>query len=293
MRSTITAALASLAIGLSACSDSAPGTGKLTVKLTDAPFPFTQVSRVDVFVVRIDAKSGTTTDAEAAAATSVSGWTTIATPNSLINLLALQGGVTTNLGTSSLTTGSYRGFRMVIDPAQSSVTLKDGSKPSIIWPSAAQTGIKINLDQDISVTKDSSVMILDFDVGRSFIMRGNSISQNGLLFKPVIRAVATELTGSMSGTVRADSPTGALMVGTTVEVLKAGTVLADATPENIVRSAVTDANGAYRMAFLLPGTYVVRATPMTSTTYLPALLTGGVTITSGVEATGKLIVVTK
>ncbi len=86
--------------------------------------------------------------------------------------------------------------------SKSSVTLTDGSHPTVMWPSAAQTGIKINLDQPISVTQDSSVMVLDFDVGRSFVMRGNSISQNGLLFKPVIRAVATQLTGSVAGSVR-------------------------------------------------------------------------------------------
>lgn len=293
MRRLLTPLLAGFALALAACADSSPGTGKLTVQLTDAPFPFGQVSRVDVFVIRIDAKIASTDDAEAADAGRMSGWTTIATPNALINLLALQRGVTTNLGTTTLTTGTYKGFRMIIDPAQSSVTLKDGTKPSIIFPSAAQSGIKIKLDQDVAVTQDSSVMILDFDVGRSFVMRGNSIAQNGLLFKPVIRAVATELTGSVTGIVRADTPTGAPMAGVTVEILTAGSVLSNATPESIVRSTVTDANGAFKVAFLLPGTYVVRATPLTSTTYLPALLTGGLTITSSTEASGKVIVVTK
>ena len=41
-----------------ACSDTTgSNTGKLTVKLTDAPFPFAEVSRVDMWVVRIDARS--------------------------------------------------------------------------------------------------------------------------------------------------------------------------------------------------------------------------------------------
>jgi len=31
-------------------------------------------------------------------------------------------------------------------------------------------------------------MVVDFDVANSFVMRGNSLAQNGLLFKPVIRA---------------------------------------------------------------------------------------------------------
>src|SRR5687768_18594851 len=89
--------------GVAGCSDSTgTGTGKLTVKLTDAPFPFAEVSSVDMWVVRIDARSSSVTDAEAANAASTSGWTTIASPDAAINLLSLQGGVTTNLGTTTL-----------------------------------------------------------------------------------------------------------------------------------------------------------------------------------------------
>lgn len=277
---------------LSACSDS-DGTGTLTVQMTDAPFPYAEVASVNVFVVRIDAKSAPATDAEATAATNVSGWTTIATPNRSINLLSLQGGVTTNLGTTTLSTGTYQGFRLVIDPAQSNIVLKNGASPSIDFPSAAQSGIKINLDQAIEVTQDSSVMILDFDVGRSFVMKGNSISQNGLAFKPVIRAVASELTGAVSGTVRADSPTGTAMADVSVEILKAGTLITSTDEANVVATTKTNASGAFTVRFLMPGTYVVRATPATATTYLPALLTGGVVITSGATVSNQTIVVIK
>jgi hypothetical protein len=281
------------AIAIAACNDSAPKSGTLTVQMTDAPFPFSEVASVDVFVVRVDGRMDAATDAQASAADDMSGWTTVATPNRLINLLSLQNGTTTNLGATTLTTGTYSGFRLVIDPAQSSITLKDGSHPSITFPSASKTGIKINLDHAIDVVEGGTVMVLDFDVGRSFVMRGNSISQNGLIFKPVIRAVASELTGAVSGSVHADSPTGAGMANVTVEVLKAGTALTDATPENVVGSTSTDANGTFTIKFLLPGTYVLRATPASATGYLPALLTGGLTITSGATVSDQVIVVTK
>ena len=280
--------------GLVSCGDSTNATGKLAVQMTDAPFPYAQVSSVDIFVVRVDAKSASTDSAGAADANDMGGWTTIATPNKSINLLSLNGGVTTNLGSGTLSTGTYQGFRIIIDPAQSSITLKDGSHPDIKWPSAAKTGIKINLDSPISVTADSSVMTLDFDVGRSFVMRGNSISQNGLLFKPVVRAIARELTGKVTGSVHADTPTGTAVVGATVEVLKAGTVLSDTVSANVVRTTSTDASGNFTVNWLLPGTYVVRATPPTTLTgYLPALLAGGLTITSGNTVSGAVIVVTK
>lgn len=280
------------ATALMACSDS-DGSGKLTVQMTDAPFPYSEVSAVNVFVVRIDARTGDATTAEAENSANASGWTTIATPNRVINLMSLQGGVTTNLGTADLSTGTYNAFRMVIDPAQSGVTLKSGAAVNTIFPSAAQSGIKINLSQPIEVTEDSSVMILDFDIGKSFVMRGNSISQNGLAFKPVIRAVASELTGGLTGTVRTDTPTGAGMADVTVEVLKAGTLITSTDTAAVVRTAKTDANGAFAFRFLLPGIYVVRATPPVATTYQPALLTGGVTITSGATLSNQVIVVTK
>jgi hypothetical protein len=34
----------------------------------------------------------------------------------------------------------------------------------------------------------TSTVLIDFDLENSFVMRGNSISQNGLLFKPVVKA---------------------------------------------------------------------------------------------------------
>ena len=290
MKRILSAVLA--AVALTACSES-DGSGKLTVQMTDAPFPYSDVSAVNVFVVRIDARTADATTADAADAATTSGWTTIATPNRVINLLSLRGGVTTNLGTSELSTGTYNGFRLVIDPAQSNVTLKTGATVATDFPSAAQSGIKINLDQPVEVTEDSSVMILDFDVGRSFVMKGNSITQNGLAFKPVIRAVASELTGSVSGSVHADTPTGAVMADATVEVLTAGTPIASTDATAVVATTTTDANGAFTIKFLLPGTYVVRATPAAATTYQPALLSGGLTITSGTSVTNQVIVVTK
>ena len=285
------ALLAVCALGAVSCSDSsAGGTGKLTVQLTDAPFPFSQVSRVDVFVVRIDAKSGETDAAEAADASNVSGWTTLATPGALINLLALGGGTTQNLGEATLATGTYRGFRLIIDPAQSSVTLKDGTKPPVVWPSAARTGIKIVLDAPVSLTTKGSVLVVDFDVGRSFVMRGNSVSQNGLLFKPVVRGTAVDITGSASGSVHGDNATGPAVVGATVEVLKAGTLLTDTDDANIVASTTTDVSGNFKFGFVLPGTYVLRATPPSGSVYTATLLPGGLAITTGHETSGLVVV---
>jgi hypothetical protein len=200
-----TTLLAATALAAS-CGDSptAAGTGALHVQLTDAPFPYDSVQSVDVFVVRADAKREDADSAEAAQRVgdddrNGGGWVTIAEPKAKIELTSLRNGVTQALGTATLPAGTYRGFRLVIDPAQSSVTLKDGtvlsgtSSPGIKFPSAGRSGVKIQLDKPVTVVEGAAgaaapTLLIDFDLSASFEQRGNSLARNGLLFKPGIRA---------------------------------------------------------------------------------------------------------
>lgn len=283
---------------LAGCSDSSgTGTGLLTVRLTDAPFPFDDVARVDVYVVRVDAKRAATTEAEAADDADHNGWTTITdAPIGLINLLELNG-KTINLGAATLATGDYRSFRLVLDTDQSSITLKDGTQPPITFPSAGQTGIKVMLDEPIHLTEDGTAMTLDFDIGHSFVMRGNGPA-SGFNFKPVIRAVAQDISatlGSVTGSVHANSATGAAVPGATVEVLQPGSLLNDSDPTHIVKTTMTMADGSFRILFLIPNPagspYVLRATPPAASGFKPALLPGGLTITAGTATENQIIVV--
>src|SRR3954468_14100957 len=193
--------LGAMGLGVACSNDSTgQGTGALKVQLTDAPFSSDSVSRVDLFVVRVDAKLADTDSADAAKATtddsvSVSERNTVATPNKKIELLALRNGAFTDLGTKLLAAGTSRSFRVVIDPSQSSVTLKNGtvltntSSPNVTFPSASRSGIKIILTTPLVVTAgDTTTTLVDFDVNQSFVMRGNTINQNGLIFKPVVKA---------------------------------------------------------------------------------------------------------
>jgi hypothetical protein len=195
LRSLAVAATVGLAVV--ACNSDDPtmnGTGTVVVKLTDAPFPFDSVEKVEVFVVRVDAKQVDVSEAEADEGTDDAsedkgGWQTIAEPNKVIDLLTLRDGKTTNLGQDALPEGTWRAFRLIIDPAQSKITLKDGSNPSIVWPSAARSGLKVQMPAPVELEEGESVEVtIDFDVGESFVLRGNSIKNNGLLFKPVIKA---------------------------------------------------------------------------------------------------------
>jgi hypothetical protein len=176
--------------------DGSSETGTVLVKLTDAPFPTDQVKSVDVFVVRVDGRVSDVSEADAdqdLENQGSTGWRTLATPNASFNLLSLQNGASATLGSTPLAVGTYSGLRLIIDASQSSVTLKDGTKltggsnPGVSFPSASRSGLKINLSKPlIIVGGTTTTLLVDFDVANSFVMRGNTITQNGLLFKPVI-----------------------------------------------------------------------------------------------------------
>lgn len=310
------AAIAASGVGLLAlatmvaCSDNtttSTSSGTLAVRLTDAPFPYDEVSRVDLYVTRVDARPDSTTDSDAAQHVETSndatglthdGWITVSSPKQRYNLLDLQGGKTVNLGQATIPTGTYDGFRFIVNTDSSSVTLTNGqvltgANGGIKFPAAGQSGIKIVLQQPISLTANGSVMVIDFDLAHSFVMRGNSISQNGLLFKPVIRATAQDITGSISGSVRDDSTNGRAVPNATVEVLKQGTALSDTTTANIVASTKTDSTGAFKAAFLLPGTYTLRGMATADTTHGPALGPNTVTVSSGTDTPNVVIVLPK
>jgi Domain of unknown function (DUF4382) len=198
-------AMASLVLTtLAACGGSGrmSGTqyGTLRLQLTDAPFLGDSVQSVNVFVVRVDGRLAAVDSAGADSSTtgdsaSAGGWTTLAMPNDTVNLISYQNGNTLPLGDATLPVGSYDGFRLVIDPSQSNVVLKDGlvltgsSSPGIKFPSGDRSGLKVNLTSPVTIAaNDTTTMLIDFRVDSSFVMRGNAIVPNGLLFKPVIQA---------------------------------------------------------------------------------------------------------
>lgn len=196
------AALLSTAALAIACSSNSPanpaGSGTMAVRLTDAPFLTDSVQSVNPFVIRVDGRIADADSATAARGASddsatVGGWTTLATPNSSVNLLAYQNGAALALGSATMPSGTYAGFRLVIDPTRSSIIMKNGtmlnglSTPGVMFPSASRSGIKIVLARPVTVTADQTTTILvDFMVDSSFVMRGSTIMQNGLLFRPVI-----------------------------------------------------------------------------------------------------------
>ena len=200
--------VAALALGaLAGCSDNSSlnaGQGRISLRMTDAPFPLDEVESIDVFVVRVEAKTQATSEEDADVDVedndaSSDGWIVLATPNKSFDLMDLRNGVTVFLGDAVVPAGNYQSIRLILNTDESKGTLKNGtvltgtSTPSIMWPSAGRTGIKVIFNTGIVVDEgETTDVLLDFDAENSFVMRGNTILQNGLLFKPVIKATVMD-----------------------------------------------------------------------------------------------------
>lgn len=247
-------------------------TGTLAVEITDAPFPFDTVAQANVYVVRVDAQLAATTDAAAnsgvdgdvANTDPAAGWVTVASVNSVINLLDLQNGRTRALGSRAMPVGAYQGFRLVIDASQSNVTLKGGARANVTFPSTGRIGLRLAPESAFNVTANgTTIMTADFDVGKSFRLTGATIGQ-GLQFVSSVRALQASR-GKVPGRYRIVNPsTGetVVVVGASIELLRPGTAGSDANPDNVLATTSTDVSGQFLFRFVEPGTvYPVRATP--------------------------------
>lgn len=257
-RSLILAAGTVLAVA-SCKSDSTTGGNGLTsgstrTLLTDGPFPFSRVSRVDLFVLNVSASLSPDTSA-----TSGGNFVTLATPNRLINVLALQNGATDELGATDLPEGAITAVRLTIDTDKSSITLKDGrvltatSHPSIQWQSSAgQPVLNALVLEQIQVPDTGAVVVIDYDVGQAFISNielNPGSTDSGFIFSPVLRAADAKRTGTIRGTVKAHTAGGAAVADASLRLYWGN----PANNENTwytIQTAKTGANGSFQFSFV-------------------------------------------
>ena len=168
---------------LAACgsgTSTAPAT--MNVRLVDAPSSGYKEVNVDVRTVEI---------------ASADGWLTLGTPNRVINLLALTGGVyDTLVDGAPLPAGHYGQMRLVLGP-DNSVMLLDGTVAPLKVPSGQQSGVKLTVNFDIQPGTTADVYI-DFDAHRSVFVHEAGASGKYIL-RPTVRAYDRLETGSISG----------------------------------------------------------------------------------------------
>jgi hypothetical protein len=157
-----------------------PAEGQTSVFLTDAPFPFDGVSRVDVYIESIAlAVSADTSDAGPP-------WVTVATPNRVFNLLDLQNGSTALLGGAVVPEGQYQSARVIFDPERSSMTDNNGhiivttttpGTHGINWQAKGENPSLFALvEEPMAVDQNGTDIVIDFDVGRSFLYDATAAS---------------------------------------------------------------------------------------------------------------------
>jgi len=248
-------------IGCSDDSGSGNGdtTARLTVHLTDAPFPFDLVAEANVTIFKVDARlvDSEDEDAETDSEEDGSSFVTLMEEEVPVNLLDLTNGTTEQLADLDVPAGTYDLIRVYVKGVN--VVLNDEASTTydLKVPSGEQTGIKIFIDPALTIAGGlSSDLLLDFDVSRSFVAKGNTKSVDGITgfnFKPVIKVSNLSTAGTLSGTVTT-------MDGETVLPLENAQISVLDMEEEPVTSGATNIDGAYAIMGLEAGTYKVFST---------------------------------
>ena len=228
------------ACGSGTSSATPSGTAKMSVSLVDAPSSGYLEVNVDVQTVQIAGSDG---------------WVVLGTPNKVVNLLALTGGVAETLVKDvPIREGHYGQMRLVLGP-NNTVKLLDGTVHPLKVPSGQQSGVKLTVNFDVQAGTTSDIFI-DFDAHKSVFVHEAGASGKYIM-RPTVRAYDRMMTGSISGTLTVAGASTPLPNA----VVTAQTV--GTTGPSVARSTTTNAAGHYVLD-LLPRdfTYYVVSQPV-------------------------------
>src|SRR5213080_3617595 len=269
--------------------------GPTQVFLIDAPFPYDQVARVDVYIVRVAASTKPDTAGNASDSLQT-GLRTITAPHRPYNLLELGNGAAAKLGEGIVLPGQYVQFLITMDADSSSITLKDGTvltnrtSPGIDWggyPSRFSFGLFT--DPPIQIADSGAVVIIDFDLGRSFYARDPANAAAGFNYVGYMQVRNSALTGSVSGTVMGQND-GAIADASIALLVVNPNYPTDEATWGVLGTARSDATGRFRLPYASPGSYVL-AVDAPATSVYGGLRLPNVSVSTGAETqTGPLIV---
>ncbi|OON70980.1 hypothetical protein B0919_03000 [Hymenobacter sp. CRA2] len=233
-------------LSLASCgkdNDNDNGAAKLQIRLTDAPGDFRAVN-LDVRSIELHLN----------AENDPNGWQTLPFTPQTINVLEYVNGRSALLVDTDFNPGTPQEIRLVLGP-NNTVLARDGRTYALKTPSGQTSGVKLKLQNVNLQAGQTYQLLLDFDVAKSIVERGNGNGNNPnerYLLKPVIRVVAQELNGVIRGTV---TPTAA---APQVLAIRSSITVPD------TFSTMADASGAYQLLSLPAGTYTVKYFPTTS-----------------------------
>lgn len=228
----------------------------ITVRLTDAPFPYDSLHSVNIYVVRIEANTVPDTSGGGAGQ-----WVLITEPRKSFDLLALQQGTTAILGQGELPAGQYHAVRMTIDTTQSSITWNDAAQHPAPVNWHGWSTIYALVEYPVDVPTQGADIVLDFDVGRSLLFNYYG-TNNEFDFTPKLRAISSAAAGAIAGVVRGSvNGTTQPISNAQVSVFRVFRTFCCQTPDSttsyLEATGRSDPSGHYKVAFLPPGTYSV------------------------------------
>lgn len=233
-------------LGLAGCSKTSENadSAKLEVRLMDAPGDFQRVV-LDVRQIEVHLKDEGNPD----------GWKTLGFSPQAINLLDYVNGRSALLVSDDFAPGDLKEIRLILGP-DNYVVARDGQQYDLKTPSGQTSGVKLKLEKATLKTRETFQLLLDFDVAKSIVERGNwkpgNDKKERYLLKPVIRVIAQDLRGGISGTV---NPAAARPQILAIRSSILG-------PDTVSTSA--DISGAYQIGGLPAGTYRVEYFPSTT-----------------------------
>jgi hypothetical protein len=248
-------AIIATAITVNSCDDddsNSNGNYTYKVHMTDDPGPFSEVN-VDIQAVEITGSNGETV--------------VLNTNEGIYNLLDYANGVDTLIATSTLSDSRVEQIRLILGSENTVVV--NGITYPLSTPSAEQSGLKLQIHQDLDADIDNMVLI-DFDANASIIQTGNGTYK----LKPVLRSVVSAISGNITGSI---TPVGAL-----------ASITATSSTGLIYTSTVA-VDGHFQITGLPAGTYTVNIVPLVP--LLPAIVTDVVVTTGNNTSLGVIALV--
>lgn len=227
--SVIATGLIILTGAITSCNRSEGGTGRLEVKMMDAPSPF-DYDAIYLDVIGVEVNVAPDDGSEK--------WLSLTTAAGVYNMLELTNGIDILLINEEIPAGRVQEVRLILGDGNTIVV--QGVSHELVVPSSATSGLKIKVNEVIG---DGSVLtlMLDFDAAHSIDVQGNG----GYHLKPVIRGVILERTGSIHGTTT-------LVAGGSVAVI------AELNATTTYATYADRTTGEFLLRGLPPGTYTVK-----------------------------------
>jgi len=258
-------AMVILIIALSCSKDSEleKSFGNLTIKITDAPMPYSQFMEVNVTIDKMEI--GNSTD--------MNSFMVLTDQQMKFNMLELVNGLTETMVNTPIPEGEYNTIRLYISLTE--MIMKNGDSFSYNMMTEGfldnhmmQNGVMINGDtRTVDINLELPLMVsdgsqseclLDIDIDGSFMLEdviyvnmgmngGMMMNMSGFTFMPNMRFVDMSTTGTIMGTVHSDTGN---VENATITLMHDG---------SNYTSTHTDANGHFSLIGIPHGVYMINA----------------------------------